>query len=192
MSKQSRYNKLNAQRYKNEVQKAQLGNNIANHMAYIFMEVLYDKFNLSFKQLNNFYTRVIERRVAWQKNEVTSLELVEYCKKIDVVGWVKSIPMSHKLYLADIHKSRALIGADKNIESALASTMFLTIPTLKKTYRFNNADVSEFMRWVKYFIDSYYRKQPGTNQHYLSDQMIRQMFIEDEHYDIEKGCAVEE
>ena len=55
-------------------------------------------------------------------------------QRIDVIEWVKSIPMSQKLYMADLKKGRAVLGADKNIESALASTMYLTIPTLKKTY----------------------------------------------------------
>ena len=195
MSKASRQTRLNDQYWKAEIQKAQLGANIANHMAFIFMEILYDKFDLSFKQLNNFYDRVIARRKAWQDDSngnVTTTQLYQYCLKqrIDVIAWVKSIPMSQKLYMADIKKGRAVLGADKNIESALASTMYLTIPTLKKTYRFNNADVTEFMRWTKYFIDSYYRKQPGCKEHYLSDEMIRQLFIEEEHWDIMEGVAV--
>ena len=46
--------------------------------------------------------------------------MMEYCRKrkIDVVGWVKSIPMSQKLYMADIQKGRVVLGADRNIESA--------------------------------------------------------------------------
>lgn len=195
MSKASRQTRLNDQYWKAEIQKAQLGDNIANHMAFIFMETLYDKFDLSFKQLNNFYDRVIARRKAWQDDSngnVTTTQLYEYCMKqrIDVIEWVKSIPMSQKPYMADLKKGRAVLGADKNIESALASTMYLTIPTLKKTYRFNNADVTEFMRWTKYFIDSYCRKQPGCKEHYLSDEMIRQLFIEEEHWDVMEGVAV--
>ena len=195
MSKASRQTRLNNQYWKAEIQKAQLGDNIANHMAFIFMEILYDKFDLSFKQLNNFYDRVIARRKAWQDDSngnVTTTQLYQYCMKqrIDVIAWVKSIPMSQKLYMADLKKGRAVLGADKNIESALASTMYLTIPTLKKTYRFNNADVTEFMRWTKYFIDSYCRKQPGCKEHYLSDEMIRQLFIEEEHWDVMEGVAV--
>lgn len=62
MSRQSRQGRMNALHWRKEVQKAQLGDNIANHMAYIFMEILYDKFGLSFRQLKNFYDRVIERR----------------------------------------------------------------------------------------------------------------------------------
>lgn len=42
MSRQSRQGRMNAHYWRNEVQKAQLGDNIANHMAYIFMEILYD------------------------------------------------------------------------------------------------------------------------------------------------------
>ncbi len=118
--------------------------------------------------------------------------MMEYCRKrkIDVVGWVKSIPMSQKLYMADIQKGRAVLGADRNIESALASTMYLTIPTLKESYRFSNAKIEEFMKWVAYYIDSYWRKQPKSKEHYLSDAIIRQTFIEDEHWDIVTGEAV--
>ena len=118
MSRQSRQGRMNARYWQNEVQKAQLGDNIANHMAYIFMEILYDKFGLSFRQLKNFYDRVIERRKKWQNDddqELTSTTMLEYCQKRDikVVEWVKNIPMSHKLYMADLGKNRAVLGADR-------------------------------------------------------------------------------
>ena len=93
--------------------------------------------------------------------------------------------------MADVKKNRAVVGADKNIESAFAATLYLTIPTLKETYRFSNAKIEEFMKWVAYYIDSYCRKQPGCKDHYCSDEIIRQMFIEDEHWDIVTGKVVE-
>lgn len=181
--------------YKREVAKANLGNNIANHMGYIFTAILYDKFDFTFKQVTNFYKKTVERRFAWQdddNDEVTNESLLAYSikKKIDAVGFVKSIPMSQKLYMADIKKGRAVIGADKNIESALLSTLLLSIPTLKETYKFSNAKIEEFMKWVAYYIDSYCRKQPGCKEHYLCDEMIRQQFIEDEGWDIVTGKAV--
>lgn len=172
--------------YRKEIARARLGDNIANHMGFIFALALYDKFDLTFKQITNYYTKTVNKRVAWQNDDnedVTSESMMEYCRKrkIDVVGWVKSIPMSQKLYMADIQKGRAVLGADRNIESALASTMYLTIPTLKESYRFSNAKIEEFMEWVAYYIDSYWRKQPKSKEHYLSDAIIRQTFIEDEH-----------
>ena len=182
--------------YNREIAKANLGNNIANHMGYIFTAILYDKFDLTFKQVTNFYKKTVDRRMKWQDDdneEVTNESLLAYSikKKIDAVGFVKSIPMSQKLYMADIKKGRAVIGADKNIESAFLSTLLLSIPTLKETYKFSNAKIEEFMRWVAYYIDSYCRKQPGCKEHYLCDEIIRQQFIEDEHWDIVTGKAVE-
>ena len=181
--------------YRKELAKARLGDNVANHMGYIFTAILYDKFDMTFKQVTNFYSKTVERRMAWQDDdneEVTNESMMQYCakKKIDVVKWVKSIPMPQKLYMADIQKGRAVLGADRNIESALASTMYLTIPTLKESYRFSNAKIDEFMKWVAYYIDSYWRKQPKSKEHYLSDAVIRQTFIEDEHWDIVTGEAV--
>ena len=99
--------------------------------------------------------------------------------------------MPQKLYMADVHKCLAVLGADRNIESALASTMYLTIPTLKESYRFSNAKIEEFMKWVAYYIDSYWRKQPKSKDHFLTDEIIRNQFIEDENWDIVTGEAVE-
>lgn len=84
--------------YRQEVNKAKLGNNIANHMGFIFALALYDKFGLTFKQITNYYTKTVNKRVAWQdddNDDVTSESMMEYClkRKIDVIGWVKSIPM---------------------------------------------------------------------------------------------------
>lgn len=181
--------------YRKELAKARLGDNVANHMGYIFTAILYDKFDMTFKQVTNFYSKTVERRMAWQDNdneEVTNESMMQYCakKKIDVIKWVKSIPMPQKLYMADIQKGRAVLGADRNIESALASTMYLTIPTLKETYRFSNAKIEKFMKWVPYYIDSYWHKQPKSKNHYLTDEIIRNQFIEDEHWDIVAGKAV--
>lgn len=181
--------------YKQELAKCKLGDNIADHMAYIFLIILYDKFGLTFRQMTNFYNKVISRRTAWQdddNSEVTSEDMLRYCieKKIDVTGFVKSIPMSNKLYMADIGKNRAVLGATVNIDSAFLSTLLLTIPVLKETYKFSNEKINEFMKWVAFYIDSYCRKQPGCKEHYCSDQIIRQSFIEDEHWDIVAGKAV--
>lgn len=181
--------------YNREVSKANLGNNIANHMGYIFTAILYDKFDFTFKQVENFYKRTVERRLAWQdddNDEVTSESLLLFCnkKKIPVVEFVKSVPMSQKLFMADIGKKRAVVGATYNIDHAFLSTFLLAFPTLKDTYKFSNAKLVEFMKWVAYYIDSYCRKQPGCKEHYLTDEIIRRQFIEDESWDIVAGKAV--
>ncbi len=194
---QQRVRHINTNDYKRELAKARLGDNIANHMAFIFVNILYDKFDMSFKQITNYSNKTRTLRMLWQDDrnkDVTSASLLTYCvkKNIDVVGFVKSIPMSQKLYMADIAKGRAIVGAEKNIESAFLATILLTIPTLKETYRFSNAKIEEFLKWIAYFIDSYCRKQPGCKEHYLNDEMIRQIFIEEEHWDIVEGCSVKD
>lgn len=65
--------------YRQEVNKAKLGNNIANHMGFIFALALYDKFGLTFKQITNYYTKTVNKRVAWQdddNDDVTSVLLL--------------------------------------------------------------------------------------------------------------------
>lgn len=180
---------------KKELGKAQLGNNIANHMAFIYILILYDQFGFSFKKVSNFYEKTVSRRKELEdpdNDSVTLDKLYSYCtkKKIDVKGFVKSIPTSQKMYMADIKKGNAVVGAQKNIDGAFLSTLLLTIPTLKETYKFSNEKISEFMKWIEYYIDMYYTKQPGKKAHYLDDNSIRQMFIEDEGWDIVTGEPV--
>ena len=182
--KNYRCGKAQQQAYKKALARAKLGDNIANHMGYIYINILYDKFDFTFKQVTNFYNKVSERRKLWQSDssELTSEDLMNYCSKrnIDVCGWVKSIPMSQKLFLADLKKNKAVLGADVNIESALASTMYLVVPVLHDNYRFSHAKIDEFMEWSKKFIYEYF---VGN----LNDEIIKQIFIEDENWDIEKG-----
>ena len=182
--KNYRCGKAQQQAYKKALARAKLGDNIANHMGYIYINILYDKFDFTFKQATNFYNKVIEKRKLWQSDsdELTSEDLMNYCSKrnIDVCGWVKSIPMSQKLFLADLRKNKAVLGADVNIESALASTMYLVVPVLHDNYRFSHAKIDEFMEWSKKFIYEYF---VGN----LNDEIIKQIFIEDENWDIEKG-----
>lgn len=55
--------------YRKELAKARLGDNIANHMGFIFTAILYDKFDMTFKQVTNFYSKTVERRKAWQDDD---------------------------------------------------------------------------------------------------------------------------
>ncbi len=138
-----------------------MGDNIANHMAYIYCIILYDKFDMSFKQICNFYSKVIKKRELWQSDEISGDELVAYCKK----------------------QNKATVGSYTYIEGALASTMYLVVPVLKDNYRFSNAKIDEFMDWTSKYIKGYALKN-------CNDELIRQIFIDEAHYDILLGEKV--
>lgn len=183
--------------YNHELRKAILGDNLANHMAYIFAIALYDKFDLSFKQVTNYYERVSNLRKQWQDDdneEITSDWLLDYARKkhIDVVGYVNSIPSRQKLMLADVGtRNHAEVGMMQNVNSAFVGCICLSLPTLKETYRFSNDKIREFLDQVKYYIDLYTTKIPGGNKFYFDDEYVRQIFIDDEHWDIKEGRKVE-
>lgn len=170
----------------------QFGDNLANHMAYIYTAILYDKYGMSLRKLQNFYGRVegLRFKALDPSEELTFKHLIEYCdvKKINARQYVNSIPFSQKIFLADVsNKQRAVIGMDKNINIAFYTTIILVMPVLKETYKFSNKKIYEFLEYVKDYVDSYWRKQPGTNQRYLSDEILNQMFIDEVGYDLEKG-----
>lgn len=179
--------------YKHEVAKAQMGSNLANHMSYIFTIILHDKFDFSMKQLENWYNKVTDYRKKWQDDDddsVKSEDLVINCGHVEVVKFVKSIPMTQKLFLTDIKGKHGIIGGDYYADMAFIRTICLVVPILKKSYKFTNKMIDEFMEWIRYYIDSYNRNQPKSKQKYCDDEMIRQSIIEDEGWDIVKGEKV--
>lgn len=185
---------VNAQQYRHELAKAKIGDNVANHMAFIFTIILHDKFDFKLKRLENFHGSIVALRKKWQDDddpEVTNESLMNYAikKKVGIPGFVKSIPFTQKLFLGD-GKGRIEPGAQQNIDWALCVTLYLTLPVLKEKYKFSNAKIEEFMKWVKYYIDSYYRKQPGINKRYCDDEYIRKAIIEDTGWDLKIGKKV--
>lgn len=180
---------------KQENEKYEYGQNIGRHMAYIMPMILKDKFGFSMKKICNWGSCVVGLRQRWQDDtdtEITTTALLAYCekKKVDAVGWVNSIPYSHKMLLADIKARTIPLGTNKTLDYSLLSTILIAVPILKENYRFSNAKIEEFLFWVKDFIDSYNRKSPKSHTPYLTDEDIWQTFIDEEHYDIRTGEKV--
>lgn len=180
--------------YKREVAKTNIGENIAHHMTYIYAIVLYDKMGMTFKKLDNCYTRLYGLKVQWQDDsntEVTSKSLLKYAakKKIDVTGFVKSIPTSEKLYLADM-KNRGTVDCVDAVNYGLLATLLLIIPVLKEHYRYSNAKIEEFFQYVSYAIKMYSTKLPKEKGNVFDDEYIRKCFIEDEGFDMKLGDYV--
>ena len=57
--KNYRCSKAQQQAYRKALARARLGDNIANHMGYIYINLLYDKFDFTFKQVTNFTTMLL-------------------------------------------------------------------------------------------------------------------------------------
>lgn len=187
---------MSKSQYNHEMAKAKVGDNFARHMSFIYALTLYDKFDFSFKKCDNCYNKIYEMKERWQDDNdprVTDSTLYEYARKkgIDVVGFVNSIPQSQKLFMADLTFRRGEKGSFYNINYGFLSTLLLAIPVLKESYRFSNEKILKFFECIREYIDSYCTKQPGTNEYYLTDDGIIESFIEDEGWDIRRGCKVE-
>ena len=172
-----------------------IGDNVYNHLKYIVTYVLYDKFDFGFKKVSNFYGKLESLDSAWRDDnneKVTTERLYNYTyqKGYDVVAFIRSIPFSQKLTLADVKGNKVPLGANKDVDYGFLTMLILAIPVLKESYRFNQNNIKEFMYWIAYFVESYTKKQPKTNITYLCDDDIWQMFIDEAHWDIRKGEKV--
>jgi hypothetical protein len=185
--------------YQKELRKQALGDIVANHLAYIVVIVLYDKCDMTYRQVENYYKRALKLRQKWQDDndtEITSEKLLAYAadKKIDVVGFVRNIPSRQKIAIVDSGRNKPMkkeIGMQQNIDYAILSAMLMTVPVLKETYRFSKEKFNTFFAGIAWYIELYTTKQPKSKMCYCDDETIRQVFISEENWDITRGEKVE-
>lgn len=180
----------------NEAKRQIMADAIAHHMTYIYTIVMYDKMGVSWRKIDNIFTKVYGLKLRWRDDndkDVTNESLFRYAakKKIDALGFVKSIPANEKIFLADVKRGNvAKCGGFDSIESGFLSTLLLMIPVLKEHARWSNAKIEEFFQWVAYGVKMYSTKLPRERGYVYSDEYIRWCIIEDEKYDIKKGEKV--
>ena len=172
---------------RNEINRYKMGEELARHMGFIYVIVLYDKMGMSFKKLDNCLNKTYHIMQQWRDSsntEVTSEKLLKYSikKKLKTYEAMKSIPASDKLHLANIN--RGAYGALDSVESALLVTMLVISTVLKESYRYSNQKMNEFYSWVKYAIKMYNTKLPKEPGYVFSDRYIRDCILEDEGFDL--------
>lgn len=178
-------------RKQNNLYKTPIWNNVFEHLNYIFPAVLYDKFGFNVEQIAEFQNESIAMQNAWKdKNDsdITTETLLRYCTSngIDIIGFIKDIPMSKKLYIASNENNKQTklpVDAPQKAESVFILYLLFTVPGLIMSYSFEKESILSLFGFILDYIDSYQKK-------YVTNETIRQMFIEDENWDIVIGQPV--
>lgn len=188
-SVQMRKGRINPAIEKNKKERQQLADNIGKHMQFIIPFVLYEYMGFGWKKLDNCMNKIYEVRLAWQQDPTNAMtkKMLNYCevKKIDAYGFVKRLPQSDKMYLSDIKKG--CFNAMNSIDSALLHCMLMTVPVLKESYRMSNKTIETFFDKIAYIIHMYTEKMPCESCHVFSDRYIRDIFLEEQSFDMYKG-----
>lgn len=146
-------------------------------------------FDFKEKRIRRFYQEVSDVKSKWGEGAITSQQLLRYCekKKIDIYGWLKTIPNSQKLKLA---KGNITPITLKMVDSAILALVMMEIAVLKEDFRFSNPMISKYLEDIKNYIDSYATKQPKGKECYLNDNMIVEWFKMELKLDVETGKKV--
>ena len=163
---------------------------MASHMFYVYMIVLYDKMGYTFKQLHNINTKLYEEKAKYMNEDdetVTRQSLLNYSikKNAGLIQFVENISSTDIVKLANVKKLTK--DTPEAAKYGLLNTLLLMYPILKENYKFSQAKTKEFLKWVAYAIHMYNTKLPGEGTTVYSDEYIRQIFIEDEHWDFKTG-----
>jgi hypothetical protein len=132
---------------------------------------------------------MIALKEAWRDDQAPTSEMIKKCEdwNIHVYAWMKKIPTSTKLRLVG---KNAVPGIMNYIESAFLINIVMSVIVLKEKFRFTKAQLNEYLNKIGYYVDSYTRKQPGTNKYYLNDNMIIEIFKEELKIDLVTGEKV--
>lgn len=143
-----------------------------------------DEFNEKEKKTINFYNFMQEEKLKWINDEKSTVDLINEAKTTRVHIWesCQKIPFSQLLYIAEIKPGRSTrdVLLKKNLQAAylIVSTWVDTV--LQEHYRLPKARREFLFEHIVDWIDSY---QKG----YLNNELIKELFIEDLNYDIERG-----
>lgn len=150
---------------------------------------LLDVFGFKEKRIRKFYEHMNTLKESWADGVVPTDGMLRYCekKKIDAYGFMKKIPQSKKLFLIGRNSTPKVINY---IEAGFLVNILMSVIVLKEEFRFTNPMIQKYLDKIEYYIDSYTRKQPGTNLYYLNDNMILSIFREELKLDLETGRKV--
>jgi hypothetical protein len=162
---------------------------ITKSIGYMSYLTLYDQFNFQERRIRRYYAEMIALKEAWRDDQVPTAEMIQKCENwgIHTVAWLKRIPTSTKLRLVG---KNAVPGIMNYIESAFLVNVIMSIIVLKEKFRFTKAQLNDYLNKIGYYVDSYTRKQPGTNKYYLNDNMIIQIFRDELKIDLVTGEKV--
>lgn len=149
------------------------------------LEAKTDEFEGRIKKLENLFFFVQEEKKLWNATDNTH-EILDQAKGSRGHIWeaCQQVPFSQLLYLTGQKKMKT---ANPNMKAYLQAGYciigFWMDKVLQEHYRFSLEKRKQFFRYLNDWIDSY---QKG----YLSNDGIKQQYIEDLGYDLERGEKV--
>jgi hypothetical protein len=162
---------------------------ITTHIGLMSYMALYDVFGFKEKRIRRYYDEMQAMKFGWADGQVPTDELLQYCENngIHVYAFVKRVPTSTKLKLIG---NNTVPGVMPYLESGFLVNILMSVKVLKEKFRFTKAMLQEYLDKIEYYIDSYTRKQPGTNKYYLNDDMILEIFRDEMKLDLNTGEKV--
>lgn len=159
---------------------------ITTHLQFMTYNALLDVFGFKEKRIRKFYQCMEALKTKWDDAIITSNEMLIYCakKNIDINSWVKKIPLSKKMALSGKNVTPEIV---RYFDATVIAILLMTIISLKEEFRFTNPMIEKYLAKMEYYIDSYTRKQPKTNEYYLNDNMILAIFRDELKLDLITG-----
>lgn len=151
---------------------------MTKHLQLMTYNALLDVFGFKEKRIRKFHAVMECLKAKWEDDTLTSKEMIVYCmkKKIDLHAWINKIPLSKKMALVGKNVTPGIV---KYFDAAVMANMLMTVITLKEEFRFSNPMIEKYLEKMDFYIDSYTRKQPKSNEYYLNDNMILDIFREE-------------
>ena len=187
--KQLKYSEAMQQAHKSSME-SKIIEDMGHSLSFLVLGVLegkMDEFAFKTQKLNNFYQFVQAEKYGWLEDKYDTHILITEAKgsRSHVYEACCKVPYSQLLRLAEVSPKK--ITKNPNLYACLQCGYCIvgvwTDRVLEQHYRMSKARRAEFFAILNDWIDSYWRG-------YLSNEGIREMFIEDIGWDLTTGEKV--
>lgn len=168
--------------------------NVFMHLQMIGFYNLHERLRYNKKRILRFWDCFNATFKKYSEGKINQEKLLVYCDKkgFDVKSFVNSIPTTRKLILLDSAGKKGTMNSDiiADINESIVVYFCIADAVLKEEFKETKKNVNIFNEQMLYYIDSYTRKQPGTNIYYLDDESCNELLMEECKLDVIKGIEL--
>ena len=117
--------------------------------------------------------------------------MLAYCNKkgFNIEGYINQITTTSKLRLLESKGKKHTMNKDimNDINESLIVYLGIADAVLKEEFKETKKNIHRFNDQMLYYIDSYTRKQPKSNEYYLNDESCNELLIEECKLDVIRG-----
>lgn len=166
-------------------------NNVFSHLQMIGFYNLHERLGYNRKRLLRFWDYFNATFANYGNGKTNKENLLVYCNKkgFNIEDYINQISTTSRFRLLETKGKKHTMNKQivNDINEALIVYFGIADAILKEEFKETKKNIHLFNNQMLYYIDSYTRKQPNTNEYYLDDVGCNELLMEECKLDVIRG-----